>query len=154
MWCLRWLLARLCSALVPLPFLVSVCLSGPADRPWLVPRLPRALCQGGRLLCASPFGGTFDVSPSSHTAHTSTGWRARARWPRVRVGMGWIDASPANLRAAFHAAHPVASLESLYRAGFDDAGRFLRTECPGLVCAPYAVRRANTHVVSPSSSQE
>jgi len=113
---------------------------------------------GQRHLSVSPFGGAFDVSPSSHTEQP-------ARWPTVRVGMGWIDASPANLRAAWHAAHPliltlsqtltlsptltltlslsstltnpnpsiltltrhaahpVAELESLYRAGFDDAWR-------------------------------
>jgi len=88
---------------------------------------------GQRHLSASPFGGAFDVSPSSHTGRP-------AGWPTVRVGMGWIDASPANLRAAWHAAHPVAELESLYRAGFDDACRFVRSECPGLMSAPYAVR--------------
>ena len=55
---------------------------------------------GQRQLSASPFGGAFDVSPSSHTGRPT-------RWPTVRVGMGWIDASPANLRAAWHAAHPL-----------------------------------------------
>ena len=93
------------------PLQVSSYLPGIMSAPRLTTELrQRTMVDGGlwsvappdgqRHLSVSPFGGAFDVSPSSHTGRP-------ARWPTVRVGMGWIDASPANLRAAWHAAHPL-----------------------------------------------
>ena len=71
---------------------------------------------------------------------TSQRTAQRLRWPMVPVGMGWLDASPANIANAWYAFSPVAELEDLYRSGFDDCERFLREECPGLVLAPYISR--------------
>jgi len=89
---------------------------------------------GERLISVSPFGGDFNVSPTSQRT------AQRLRWPMVPVGMGWLDASPANIANAWYAFSPVAELEDLYRGGFDDCERFLREECPGLVLAPYISR--------------
>ena len=84
---------------------------------------------GTRTISVSPFGGAFDVSPSSHT-----GYEPLVRLP---IGGGWLDASMANVEAAKLAAQPAPELETLYRAGFDDCHRFLRIECPGIAIAPY-----------------
>ena len=86
---------------------------------------------GGRLISVSPFGGAFDVSPTSQPT------TQRRRWPRAPAGMGGLDASPANVANAWYAFSPVADLEDLYRSGFDDCERFLQQECPGRVLAPY-----------------
>ena len=130
--------------------LVSSYLPGLMSRPRLTtPLHERNLIDGGiwsfeaaegeRLISVSPFGGAFDVSPTSQA--TDGRW---LRWPMVRVGMGWLDASPDNLANGWRAFSPAAELDDLYRRGFDDCERFLRHECPGLVLAPYADPRRRT----------
>jgi hypothetical protein len=91
---------------------------------------------GVRAVRVAPFGGDFDVSPTSH--------RGGVPKPPIRVPVfgDWLDASPANAKAAWHAWSPLPELASLYRQGFDDCHRFLRSECPSIIVVPYCHRTA------------
>ena len=90
---------------------------------------------GVRTVRVSPFGGDFDVSPSSHL-------RTMAVRRREPVFGDWLDALPANAKVAWHAWSPVPQLVSLYRQGFDDCMRFLQNECLSIHVVLYCHSKA------------
>mmetsp|Transcript_62653 Transcript_62653/g.186411 ORF Transcript_62653/g.186411 Transcript_62653/m.186411 type:complete len:266 (+) Transcript_62653:102-899(+) len=91
---------------------------------------PLECARSARTVSVSPFGGSFDISPSSHRG------RRWLPWPR-----GWLDLSPANAYAGFRSAHPAHDLDALYRAGFEDCERFLRSELPGTAIVQFGMGR-------------
>lgn len=89
----------------------------------ILDNFPRGSEPGSRTIIVSPFGGDFDISPTSSADGSDAG---TAPW-RVPISPGvWIDvASVKQLHRVVRLGEPAAA-EELVRQGFDDCGRFLR----------------------------
>ncbi|EOD07091.1 hypothetical protein EMIHUDRAFT_432975 [Emiliania huxleyi CCMP1516] len=89
----------------------------------ILDNFPRGSEPGSRTIIVSPFGGDFDISPTSSADGSDAG---TAPW-RVPISPGvWIDvASVKQLHRVVRLGEPAAA-EELVRQGFDDCSRFLR----------------------------